>query len=123
RASTQSRGERLALQVLHHEIFGGSRSPDVVQHAHVWMRQRGDEARFALEPVAKLRVGAERVGKNLDGDRTIQAGIASFVALAHAAGAKRRLDDVRAELGPWAEGHGKGEIIPSLRSTEWPPAG
>ena len=45
-----------------------------------------DRARLAVEALAELRVGRERLGEDLDGDRAIEARVARLVDLAHAAG-------------------------------------
>ena len=54
-------------------------------------------------------------GKNLDGDGAIEAGIDRAIDLAHAAGADRRDDFVRAEFGAGGERHGGVEIYGGLR--------
>ena len=79
--------QRLALDVLHHEVVG----PDVVQRANVRVIQLRDGSRFALEALA------ERAQVLLDCDDAIQASVAGFVDLAHAAGANGGEDLVRPE--------------------------
>ena len=56
-----------------------------------------DAADFAAEAIAKLRVSRENVGKDLDGDDTIQPRVAGFVDLPHTAGTQRGEDFVWAE--------------------------
>ena len=63
---------------------------DVVERADVRMIELRDRARFAIEPLAELRIGGEQVRQDLDRDDAIEAGIAGFVDLAHAARAERR---------------------------------
>ena len=57
------------------------------------MVQAGDRMRLALEALVERRQAF------LDGDDTIEAGIARLVDLAHAAGANRLDDFVRTEPG------------------------
>ena len=60
RAALESRRERLAFQVLHHQVFDVSFAPHVVQRANVRMVEAGDQARFTLEPFAGLRTLRQR---------------------------------------------------------------
>ena len=53
--------------------------------------------RLALKPREPLRIGGERLGQDLDRDVAIQLRVARAIDLAHAAGAERRQDLVRAE--------------------------
>lgn len=48
--------------------------------------QLRDEPRFALEPLAERPVRRQCLGENLDGDRTIEAGVAGLVDLEASAG-------------------------------------
>ena len=65
-----------------------------------------DRARFAIEALAELRIGRERVRQDLDRDRAIEPRVARPVDLAHAAGAEGRDDLVRAEARAGGEGQG-----------------
>ena len=49
---------------------------DVMERADVRMRERGNRARFALEPLAELRISSEGFRKDLDGDDAIEARVA-----------------------------------------------
>jgi hypothetical protein len=71
----------------------------------VWMIERRDRPRFALEPFAELRILSEGLGQDLDRDRAVEAGVASFVHLAHAASTYGGLDLVRAETRAGLEWH------------------
>ena len=64
-----------------------------------------DGTRLTLEALAELRIGGERVGQDLDRDGAVEPRVAGLVHLAHAAGAERRDDLVRAETGTRCEGH------------------
>jgi hypothetical protein len=59
-----------------------------------------------VQPRQALRVSGEQFGKNLQRNLATQLRVARFVHLAHAAGAKQRVDDIRPELCSRAEGHG-----------------
>ena len=74
---------------------------DVEQRADVRMIERRDRARLALEAVAKLRVGRERRGEDLDRDGAIEPRVARAIDLAHAARADERDDFIGAETHAW----------------------
>jgi len=95
--------ERLAFQVLHHEEVDVALLADVVQRADVRVIQRGDRLRFALEPVAPLRIVGEMRRQHFDRDRAVQSRVGCFVDLAHAAGAQRGDELVRSEFGAGLE--------------------
>ena len=63
----------------------------------VWMVQRGEKLRFALETRDALRVVDESVGQDLDRDVTTELRVARAVDLAHAARTERADDFIRAE--------------------------
>ena len=88
------------------------------------MIERGDDARFALEALAEVRIGSQGRGEDLDGDDAIEAGVARLVDLAHAAGAKGGLDFVRAKACARLQGHrGSAGIIagkPAISQTNSP---
>ena len=79
--------------------------PHVVQRADVRVCQLGDRARFAVEPLAELRIGGERLGQDLDRDRAVEARVAPAIHFAHAASAERGVDLVRAEARAGSQGH------------------
>jgi hypothetical protein len=62
----------------------------------MWACSSADGSSLALEALAGSGVGDVR-RHHLDGDRPVQAGIQRPVHRAHAAGAHRRLDEMRAE--------------------------
>ena len=98
--------QRFAFQVLHHQEVDIVLMPHVVEDADVWMFQRGDRLRLALEPLVKLGVVFQVLGQDLDRDAAVQARVAGLVDLAHAAGAERRHNLVRAEVRSGIEGQG-----------------
>src|SRR6185436_914451 len=98
--------QRFALEQLHHEVGGTLVLADVVQRADVLVGELGDRARLPIEALAELRVDRQRGGEDLDGDGTIEAGVAGAIDLAHAARAERGHDFVRAEAGSRIERHG-----------------
>jgi hypothetical protein len=55
---------------------------DVVERADVGVCDRGDRARFAVEPFAKIRIGAEGRRQDLQGDGAIEARVARGIDLA-----------------------------------------
>ena len=59
-AAHEAIGERLAIEQLHHEVVHAVLVPDVVDGADVRVVQRGDGARFALEPDAAFRGPSRR---------------------------------------------------------------
>ena len=78
---------------------------DIVERADVRVSEGRDRARFALESLAELRVGGKDARENLDGDGAVESRVAGPVDLAHAAGAERRHDFVRAEADSGHQGH------------------
>ena len=88
---------------------------DVEHRQNVGMIQRRGGARFPLEARESLGIARERARQDLDGDVSAEARIAGLVDLAHAAGAQRRQDLVRAESGSRRKPHRTGGIVALLR--------
>ena len=88
RTFLQPGGESFALHQFHHEVIG----TDIVERADVGMIQSGDRSRLALEAIAKL------LGRDFDGDFSVEPGVHSAIHFAHPARAEWRLDAVGAEL-------------------------
>ena len=93
----EASGERLALEILHHQVLDVAVAADVVHHADVRMGERGDGARLTLEAQPSLGIRGEIRRQDLDGDGPIEPRVAGLVDLAHAASAERRLKLIRAE--------------------------
>ena len=106
RTFREAGGERLAFQVLHHQEVDAVLVADVVKGADMRVVQAGDGAGFALEALAKFRVGGQVGRQNLDGDGAVEARVFRAIDLAHAAGADERQDLVGAETSARGEGHG-----------------
>ena len=95
RTSFDDLRERLALDVLHHQVIRA----DIVQRADVGMIERGDGARLALEAIVELARG------NLDRDGPVEARVGAEVHLAHAALADHRQNLVVTKLFAGGQGH------------------
>jgi hypothetical protein len=98
RASFQALGQRLAVQVLHDEERHAVLLPDIVKRADVRMADAPDGSGLAPESFELRRAGVAWGEENLDGDSTIEAGVASVINLAHATRAEQFEDFVRTEL-------------------------
>ena len=69
------------------------------------MAQRGDCLRFPLEPLLQIGISRDMLGKHLDGNGPVQAGVAGFVDFAHAPGAEGGFDLVGAKPSSSFKGH------------------
>src|SRR5207342_345298 len=94
---------------------------DAVNRADVRMIERGQDLRLALEPRGALRVPGDQIGQDFDRDRSVQAGVAGLVNLAHAAGANCRDNFVGADTGAGGKRHGEGAGILLLVALELGP--
>jgi hypothetical protein len=65
RTAIETSGERLALEMLHHEVIGAVVPADVVERTDVRVRQRADRLGFPLEAVAKHRIARQRGREDL----------------------------------------------------------
>src|SRR4029453_7022865 len=97
--------QRLALEILEHEVVGSVLVSDVVQDADVGMVQAGDGPGFALEALAQVLIVGQVLGEDLDRDRAGETGVLRAVYLAHAPGPQWSEDLVGAETGARGEGH------------------
>ena len=82
---------------IYRAIASVSRFPGLmsdVDRADVRVIETRDCPSFAIEAVAELRIGGQARRQHVDRDGTIEARVTSFIDLAHAAGAERRLDFV-----------------------------
>jgi hypothetical protein len=70
------------------------------------MIQAGNNFGFTLKALAPRRVVGEMVGKNLDGDRAVQARVPRPIHLAHPARTDRRQDLVGTQFEPSRKRHG-----------------
>src|SRR5688572_32626436 len=69
------------------------------------MTERRHGASLDVEPLPRFRIHGEIGGHRLDGHRSIQADIAGPIHLAHAAGAQRFENFIRAEVSPRGQQH------------------
>src|SRR4051794_32458486 len=88
--------ELSSLNKLNYQVHGA----DIVELADVWMVQRRNCTRFALEAFGELGIG------NFQGNNAIQSGVTSLVHLAHATRTDQGQDLIRSETRPSTEGHG-----------------
>ncbi len=96
RTALQPRRQRLAFEMLHHQIVHALLVTDVEERADVGMRERSDRLRLTDEPRLRIRVG---VAENLDRDYAIEPRVARLPDLAHAASADGGQDFIRPETG------------------------
>ena len=76
--------------------------------------QGGEQARFALEAAAPVRILEKLSGQELDGDVAVEAEIARAIDLTHAPGAESTEDLVGTETRAGGERHGDEGILSSL---------
>jgi hypothetical protein len=97
RAACDPLRQRFPRQQLHDQKSRPIVLPDVVERADVGVRDLGDRARFAVEPFAKLRIGAEGWRKDLQGNGAFEARVARRIDLAHPTRADCGLDLIGTE--------------------------
>ena len=100
----------VALDQFEHERVGLAAVLEPVDRPDVRMIQRREHLRFALEAGEAIGIARERVRQDLQRDLAIQLRVARAIDLAHAAGAKRGQDLIRAEARSGGQRHG----------TNWP---
>ena len=96
-------GERLTLDELEHQGAHAVLLFDPVNGGDMWMVQRRERLRLALEPRQALGIGREGLRQHLQGNLAVQPRIARAIDLAHPARAEGGDDFVGAETG--ARGH------------------
>jgi hypothetical protein len=102
--------ERRPLDELHDQRRPRAAVFEAVDLCDVGMAQRRQHSRFTLEAGEPVRIAGERLGKDLDGDAPVEAGVARGIHLAHAAFAKRRHDLVDANASAVGEAQGRGRL-------------
>src|SRR5579864_7348942 len=85
RTFLQSLRERLAFDVFHHQKINFVLMSSVVERADVGMIEAGNGFSFALEALAQFRAASEVSGQSLDGNGSIEAGVACFINFSHSA--------------------------------------
>ena len=84
--------QRAALEQLAHQVGGLTVSADVEDRQEVRMLQPPDGAGLPLEPVQPVRIVGQLAWKDLDGDVSVELGVARPVDLSHAAGSDEAED-------------------------------
>ena len=97
RAPADERAQRLAAEELGHGVDDAVLLAEIMDGEDVGVRERGDRAGLALEAGARRFVRGEPGRQDLDRHLAIEREVARAVHLAHAPGAERRDDLVRAE--------------------------
>ena len=59
-AAREAVGQRLPFEELHHQVVGAVLVPDVEERADVRVAERGNGARLAREPLARVGVADQR---------------------------------------------------------------
>jgi hypothetical protein len=99
--------ERLAFDEIHRDVARAVVLVETVNRTDVSVVQRGEELGFALEACEPIGVLRERARQRLDRNLTAELRISGAVNLAHPAGTERADDEVRAELSPRGQCHGR----------------
>ena len=109
RSACDPQRQILAFDQFHHEcaseVSGDRTFLEPVDLSDVRMIQRCEGGRFPLKTGEAIGIARKRVGEDLERDVASQLQIARAVDFAHAAGAERCDDVVRAEARSSGEGH------------------
>ncbi len=105
RRAAQSVRQRLAVEILEHQVVEIAVAANVVDRTDTGIVQRCDRARLLLETLTQLGIGSECAGQDLDGDGAIEPDITGPIHLAHATRADGVDDFVRTEAGARFERH------------------
>jgi hypothetical protein len=92
RTPLQPLRQRLAFQVLHHQINNPAVLADIVQHADMRMVQVGRGARFTLQTLAAGGVVGEHGGQDFDSHCPIEPRVPRAIDLTHSTRADRLED-------------------------------
>ena len=103
RAAPQTLGEILPVDQLHDERAAGEGRLQPVNPGDVGVIERCEHLCLALEPGQPIGIAREVIGQDLDRDLAVEPHVARAVDLAHAAGAERSEDLVRAEASVGGE--------------------
>jgi hypothetical protein len=91
--------ERLALEILHHQVFDSVLMAHVIKRTDVRMIQARNGARFALESLANFRRVRDPLRKNFYGNGAVEPRVARAIDFAHSARADCGPNLVRAQRG------------------------
>ena len=92
-------GQRLTFDQFHDQEVLAVRFLHAVERGDVWMVDRREHLRFALESRDAIRIGSEGVEDDFDGDAATELAVACAIDFAHATSAEHVRDLVRAEPG------------------------
>ena len=115
----QPLGQRLALQVLHHQEVDPVLVAHVVDRADMRVAQAGKGPGLALESLLQVGIVRDERGEDFEGDDAIEAGIPGFVDLAHPARPEGGLDLIRAKSSAGRQAHRSAGIIRPERDPSW----
>lgn len=104
-ALADSVGKGGPLDELHHERLHAIGIFESVDRCAVRVIERSQDFRLALETGEPVWICRHSGRQDLDRDLTLQARVGRAVHLAHPAGAKRRDDAVRSQVGSFGQGH------------------
>ena len=108
RSVRETGAQRFAFQQLRHDVRQTIMCAGVVHRHDVRVVQLPGRACFFFEPAQPVGAIGQRCRQDLDRDVAGEAGVARAIDLAHAAGADRRDDLVRAETIARRQRHGLG---------------
>ena len=95
--------QRLAVQILHHQVVDAVLLPDVENGADVRVAQRGQRFGFTLEALLQGWIARDVQAQDLDGDVPVEPRIVRPIHLAHATGLDQRLDAIGTERVTWCQ--------------------
>src|SRR4029453_1112159 len=96
--AAQPIGQRLAVDELQHECWRAARILETIDGADTRMVERGEHARFALEPRKALGVCRKPRRQDLDGNIAPELGVVCLIHVTHAASSEQREEAVAAKL-------------------------
>ena len=107
----QDSSERVALEVLHHDVVDAIRGSDVVQRTDIGMVQIRDGAGFAFETPSGFEIYRNFGQKDFDRHPSAESNIFCAVHLAHAAYAEKSFQAIGAEFGAGLETPGTRQSL------------
>ena len=110
-AARETRGERLAFEILHHQEVESVLLADVVELADVRIPEGGNGLGLDPKALAQVLPTAQPIRDRLDGHRAPQAGIGRALDLAH---------PVRADRRSFVRGRVACQETASRQTSEWP---
>ena len=115
RAAPQRLAQGFALEQLRDDVRRLALDVHVVDRDDVGMAERRGGPRLLLEAAEPIGPGGDRRRQHLDGDVAAEPGVARAEHLAHASGADRRDDLVRAEARAGGHRH-RGDYSGATRA-------